>query len=449
MNATTTALRNILVGSVATVMLTGCPSGIDTPQDTKHLSEFHQTYFQEDVKPLDEKQLTLFVDYSKCMKLGQESSFFQDVQASFVNRTIKYVAIKGDTLEEKKGDVYTLLRTINEVDYAELKKAAEMAANGYCEAVLLTDGEYFKPTEAKGNDTNPYLENAFKTWILKGYDIHIIAEPYTESNKGVEYKKKRFYIIFTDDRNTGNVYNRICKTVDFKKYQDVDHFHISASHPQMFGSGNNSSTQHQVLNSKSKGYGDYEIQEWQGCDWETIGNTLVVAYDPNTGEPLETGENIMELAIDKNSFGCYAIEDLDVKVYDINALYNGFYDSVEAKVKPQEIEALQEVPNFMEYDRDRFKKDGVIDIRFNQQWFDPSQLEGTPYNYLKIDLAIKDVRQVFDSHKSKFLFPSIWHNGATNESVVKSITQCLADKDVEKKLSGQVFYSIYVKSEKK
>ncbi len=427
-----------------------CNKKVGTPSDTKYLEQFHRVNFEQTDKPLAENKLNLYVDYSTCCALGQHSQFFQDVSASLVNRATTYYSIKGDSIAQETGDVYTLLRNINEVNYAELAEAANRMAQGDEEAVLLTDGEYYTPTTAAGHDNDPYLANAFKTWILKGHDVYIISEPYVEPCNGQNFNKKRFYILFTDDRLPNNIYQRIVSTVDLTQYPDVDEFHIAASHPQLKGNGNNCSIQNEILQSKSKGYGSFEIQDWAGCDWETIGNNLVNAADENTGEPLPTGATIIEMELDKNSFGCYRINELGIKVYDINQEYNDFYLSLEngEKATHEDFE-LTELENFMQIDSKEFDKHSKINIGFNSDWFDPSVLTGKPYNYLKIDLTIQKVQEIFSSHENRFTFESICKPGSKNVSVASSIKQCLADADVLKKILGQTIYTIYVKSEER
>lgn len=367
-----------------------------------------------------------------------------------MNKTSAYYSIKGSEIQQEEGDVYTLLRNIVEVNYAELANAAKMMAEGDCESVMITDGEYYTPSIAKGHDNDPYLANAFKTWILKGYDVHIISEPYVEPYNGKNYNKKRFYIMFTDDRMQNNIYERIRRTVDFTQFPDVDEFHISASHPQMKGNGNNSSTQNEILESKSKGYGTFEIENWDGCDWKTIEDELVNAVDEETGEPLKNGTPIIQMGLDKNSFGCYRIKSVDLKVYDINEEYNTYYEAKVNGEKPGHQDyTLTEIENFMQVDSKEFEKHSKINISFNQEWFDPNVLTGKPYNYFKLDLAIGDVQSIFGQHEEKFEFESITQPGSKNVSVVSSIKQCLADDKVLEKMRGQVVYSIYIKSEAK
>ena len=228
-------------------LLASCNKDITTPDDTKYLAEFHLANFEPNEKYLQENKLNLFVDYSTCNYLGQNSQFFQDIEASLVNMASAYYSIKGDQIRQEHDDVYTLLRNIEEVNYAELAKAAQMMADDNCESVMITDGEYYTPSTAKGHDNDPYLADAFKKWILRGYDIHIISEPYVEPYNGQSFNKKRFYIMFTDDRMQNNIYERVRRTVDFTQFPDVDEFHISASHPKLKGNGNNCSVQNEIL----------------------------------------------------------------------------------------------------------------------------------------------------------------------------------------------------------
>ncbi len=435
---------------VCSMMFSSCRQSQDTPNDTKYLEKFHVVNFEQPEHVLKENQLNLYVDYSTCCAMGQNSQFFQDIAASLVSKTTAYYSIKGDSISQEKGDVYTLLRNINEVNYAELAGAANQMADADEESVLLTDGEYYTPSIAKGHENDPYLAKAFKTWILKGHDVYIISEPYIEPNNGHNYNKKRFYILFTDDRLPNNIHQRIIRTVDLTKYPDVDEFHIAASHPQLKWNTSGVATTSVILDSKSKGYGSFEIQDWEGCDWKTIEDNLVNAVDENTGETLPNGIPAIEMGLDKNSFGCYRINELGIKVYDINKEYNDFYTLLENGEKfARENYDLTELENFMQIDKGEFDKHSKINICFNPDCFNPSVLAGKPYNYLKIDITVQKIQEIFSAHEDRFTFESICQPGSKNVSVASSIKQCLADADVINKILGQTIYTIYVKSEQK
>ena len=189
----TSIAKCLLSCSIPLFMLTACCKSIDTPQDTKHLEEFHLVNFASQEQLLKEGEMALYIDYSTCNRLGQNSQFFQNVAASLVDKTTSYYSIKGDKIQQEDltaKNVYTLLRNIDEVNYAELAKAADMMSESSCESVMITDGEYYTPSIAKGHDNDPYLANAFKKWILNGHDIHIISEPYVEPYKGKKFNKK-------------------------------------------------------------------------------------------------------------------------------------------------------------------------------------------------------------------------------------------------------------------
>lgn len=437
-------------------IFSGCHKGIDTPSDTKYLATFHSDNFDNSVPLLKIDDLALFVDYSTCTALGQDEGFYREMVGPLVAKTKHFWSIKGSEISEEdlsQLSAYERLRSIKEVNYAELKESANRMATLNTESVLLTDGEYFTQTMAKGNDNNPYLADAFKKWLLRGYDIHIISEPYVEPYKGQNYNKKRFYIIFTDDRNEKNFYDHIKRTVHLEDYPGVQEIHLSASHPNLFGNGNNSSKQNEVLNSKPRGFGMYEIEDWEGSDWGTIEKMIVNGVDENTGNPLPNGTPVLTMAVNKNSFGCYRIDELGVRVYDVNQEYMDYYQSKQDKTKMPKLslDNLYELDSFMLVDNNTFKKKGelgIVNILFNQQWFDPSLLMGSPNNYLKVDLVIKQVSSTFRDIQQFFEFESIVRPGEMNNSVASSINQCVNDAEVIKKMKDQIIYSIYIKSEK-
>lgn len=418
------------------------------------MAEFHCAYFEPEYNELEENKMCLYVDYSTCNKLGQHSSFFQKVSESLINKTTSYYSIKGSKIipeDLTTHGVYTLLRNIQEVNYAELAEAARRITDNDCETVLITDGEYYTPSIAKGHENDPYLAEAFKKWILKGHDIHIISEPYVEPYHGKNFQKKRFYILFTDDRMQNNIYERILRTVDLTEFPQVDEFHISASHPQLKGNGNNSSTQNEYLLCKAHGYGTFEIQDWNGADWKTIEQYIVYASDNQTGEPLENGSPIIQMGLDRNSFGCYKICSVKLKTYSINQAYQSFYEDENTENRQGLVnDSLIELENFMVINQDEFEKHSKIDIKFNQAYFDPSSfLSGEPYNYFKIDILIDKILPIFSKHEDMFIFESISQQGMKNESVASSIRQCLADDKLIDMMRNQVIYTIYIKSESK
>lgn len=422
-----------------------------TPSDTKHIEAFHLANFYQSASLLEEDNLALYVDYSKCIAEGMKSSpFYIRLVPSFVEAAKSYYSIKGDSIKkEEPTDTYNRLLNIVEVNYADLKSAAEMIANGNTEAALLTDGEYYNPTKAGANPNNPYLAKAFKTWMKKGHDIFILSEPYVEFYHGQPYNKKRFYFLFTDSRLKNNIFERITQTAKLEEFPDVQLFHLSADHPNVMAEGN-SAKPNEMLAADITPYGSFEIQDWT-IDWKGINNFIMGAVDQQTGNPLPNGDVVISgLKVDRNSFGGYKITDIDVKVFDMNAEYMDFYTRKEAKEKVGPLDTeLTECPNFLMVDHKEFSRHGIINLYFDIMNLDNAFLKyGNPNNYFKIDFFITQVENVFSKYSSMFTFDLLGQPGVINSSVVTSVEQCLVDKDLQNQMKHSPFYTIYVKSNK-
>lgn len=450
LRTTTQTLAWMAAGFFGIISLNSCSSSIPTASDTKYIPEFHQKYFNKGIDEISRDQLSLYVDCSKCISLGQNSPFFQALVPSWTDATRKYYSIEGNKILQHQPDsTFLLLRNINETDYADLKTAAERMANENNESVLLTDGEYFQPSIAKGNINNPYMANALKTWLKKGHDVYILSEPYVEPYKGQNFNKKRFYILFTDWRLKGNIYERIMQTVNLDQFPQVEVFHLSADHPQLMSKNAQTTEPNQHLNAKvSPGIGDYEVQDWE-IDWKDGIEPLIVnAVNPNTGEPLPDGEPFISgWRIDRNSFGGYRITDVSAKVYNINQEYFDFYCAKDGKQKPTPKIQPAECENFVKINPKEFSDHGKINLHFDTQNYYPDPvLNGSPYNYFKIDICVSQVEPMFAQHKPMFTFDSIDMPGNQNVSVAASVEQCLTDPDIKAMISTCPVYTIYVKS---
>lgn len=430
--------------------LYSCRESIQTPVDAKYIKDFHVNNFLHSGNMLEEGKLALYVDYSTCIAEGMKTSaFYVKLVPSFVDATKTFYSIKGDSIKQEiPANTYNRLLNICEVNYADLKSAAEQIVKGNTEAALLTDGEYYNPTKAGANPNNPYLANAFKTWMKKGHDIFIISEPYIETNNGLQYNKKRFYFLFTDTRLKNNIYDRIVQTASLEQFPDVQIFHLSADHPNIMAEGNSSQT-NDLLAANIKPYGIFEIQDWT-LDWKQIEKYIMGAVDEQTGTPLPNGDFVIKgLKVDRNSFGGYKIKDVDVKVYDMNMAYMDYYMRKESGDKVGALgEGLPECPNFLVVDHKEFERHGMINLYFDIMNYNNAFLIGKPNNYFKIDFFITKTENVFSKYSSMFIFDLLGHPGVTNSSVVTSVEQCLVDKDLENQMKHSPFYTIYIKSNK-
>lgn len=436
---------------VACMSFVSCSRTVNVPGDTKHLGELHQLTSEASTCDIDVDKMALFVDYSNCISSGMSSSFYQSMVSPLTAAAKEYWSIKGDEVRQESGNVYSLLNNVTEVNYAALDKAVELMAERGGESVLLTDGELFTQTSTKNNPNNPYMHEAFKKWLLKGHDIHIIAEPYVEKYNGSNFSKKRFYIIFTDDRLVGNVYDRICKIVSLDQFPEVDEFHLSGNYPWVVPQNGKAS----ILNENIAAdvtYGDsYEIQDWQ-LDWKNI-QLLVIGAVDDEGNPLPNGGKLMGgLRINRNAYGCYRISDIDVRVTNINADYFDLYNQLENGQKVGEFQLTNATPieQFLVIDKNEFKKHSMADIYFDATNFSPqeSELDGYPFNYFKIEIVVKDLENILDNNIDMFNFDSVVNKGQVNVSISESLKNCVYDPELVNRLKGQVLYTIYVKSNK-
>lgn len=425
----------------------------NVPYDTNHLEEFHELTADTEYINLQPSNLSLFVDYSNCIAKGMQSPFYQKMVSPLTAATKHYWSIKGDQISEEAIDnpskgVYYLLNNVEETNYAALDKSIEQMANGNGESVMLTDGELFTQTATKNNPNNPYMHAAFKKWLLKGHDIHILAEPFKETYKGQVYDKKRFYIIFTDDRIKGNVYNRIREIVNFEDFPEVDEFHLSGNYPSKVPE-KESSQPNGIVAAQITPRGAYEIQDWQ-VDWKNIINLISNVYDEE-GNLLPHGNKLIGgLNVNKNAFGCYRIKDVDVVVSNINADYFDIYNRIEMGEKVGKTQITPQIlKNFIIVDSDEFQRHGNIDLYFDVENFAPDgELDGKPFNYFKIDIVVKDLENILGNSIDMFNFDSVVNQGKTNVSISESLKNCVFDPDLMNKLKGKVLYTIYVKSDK-
>ena len=447
-------LSKVVLCAFGAGLLTSCESCSHTPTDDggkyfEYIPEFHYAYFSNGINTIKSNELSLYVDYSTCNVLGQNSAFYQALIPSWVDATRHYYSIKGDEITEEVGNTFSLLRSIQDCNYADLVGAVNRMAESDGESVLLTDGEYFQPTIAKDSPNNPYMSKALKTWLKKGHDVFVFAEPYQEQYNGTVFNKKRFYIIFTDIRLRDNIYDRIMQTAKLQQFPEVEMFHLSADHPSLAAEGE-SSNPNENLSAKVKPFGSFEAQEW-AIDWKNgIEPLLVNAVNPQTGEALPNGEQFTGgIKVDRNSFGGYRIKNVVAKVYNIN---QEFTDFCTAKQSGEKIGGkLEPTPQPQDYfakiDEKEFSKHGIINLYFDAQMFSPGfVLTGKPFNFTKIDVCISEVQDMFSQFAHIFEFESIVAPGQKNTSVAESVKQCLADPDIKGMITSCPIYTIYIKS---
>lgn len=441
------------VGSLIGIgCLTGCGGGTPTPESADKLAEFHEFYFEKQNEKLNPNALALYVDYSNCIAEGQHSRFFQAFEPSLTASAKQYFAVKGKNIEPHAADsTYALLRTIDNVPFADLKTAAERIANGNTEGVLLTDGEYYEPTVTKGNDNNPYLAEAFKTWLKKGHDIFIFVEPYEELVGARSVQKKRFYFLFTDQRLPDNIYNRVKQSVRLEDFPGTSEFHFSVHAPFLYSPGGKGMQPDSLLSAKViKAAGNYEVQDWEAGWEDDIEPILVNGEDENgqklkDGKPFETG-----LRVDRNCLGGYRIDHLTAKVSNVNQAYTDFCTAKEEKSQPEKEVEPTDCEGFVKVADEKFSANGIVNLTFAGDLYNPDEaLDGDPFNYTKIDLFATDISPMTNVYLPLFTFESLTHPGEQNVSVGASIEQCLINPEIKELILKTPIYTLYIKSNKR
>lgn len=441
------------VGSLIGIgCLTGCGGGTPTPESADKLAEFHEFYFEKQNEKLNPNALALYVDYSNCIAEGQHSRFFQAFEPSLTASAKQYFAVKGKNIEPHAADsTYALLRTIDNVPFADLKTAAERIANGNTEGVLLTDGEYYEPTVTKGNDNNPYLAEAFKTWLKKGHDIFIFVEPYEELVGARSVQKKRFYFLFTDQRLPDNIYNRVKLSVRLEDFPGTSEFHFSVRAPFLYSPDGKGMQPDELLSAKVvKTAGNYEVQDWE-AGWEDDIEPILVNGEDEEGKKLENGKPFETgLRVDRNSLGGYRIDRLTAKVSNVNQPYTDFCAAKEEKVQPEKEIELAECEGFVKVDDKKFSANGIVELTFAGELYNPDEaLDGDPFNYTKIDLFATDISPMTNVYLPLFTFESLTHPGEQNVSVGASIEQCLINPEIKELIHKTPIYTLYIKSNKR
>lgn len=441
------------VGSLIGIgCLTGCGGGTPTPESADKLAEFHEFYFEKQNEKLNPNALALYVDYSNCIAEGQHSRFFQAFEPSLTASAKQYFAVKGKNIEPHAADsTYALLRTIDNVPFADLKTAAERIANGNTEGVLLTDGEYYEPTVTKGNDNNPYLAEAFKTWLKKGHDIFIFVEPYEELVGARSVQKKRFYFLFTDQRLPDNIYNRVKQSVRLEDFPGTSEFHFSVHAPFLYSPDGKGMQPDELLSAKVvKTAGNYEVQDWE-AGWEDDIEPILVNGEDEEGKKLENGKPFETgLRVDRNSLGGYRIDRLTAKVSNVNQPYTDFCTAKEEKSQPEKEIEPADCEGFVKVDDKKFSANGIVELTFAGDLYNPDEaLDGDPFNYTKIDLFATDISPMTNVYLPLFTFESLTHPGEQNVSVGASIEQCLINPEIKERILKTPIYTLYIKSNKR
>lgn len=436
--------------------LSSCNQLKVSPSDVE---AFHNSYLQTSKTGPLSTDLQLYVDNSSCIAEGQQSPFYQSLVPVLTNRCKAYFSIRGPKIVEEdltEQNAYTRLKSIKDMSYAAIKEAAERIVQGNQEAVLLTDCEYYEKTLAGSNVNNPYLKTAFSTWLERGHDIYIIAEPYVEINRGKSFSKKRYYIIFTNRDLENNVYQELTNNVSLSA-PGISLLHLSATVPSLSFSNGKHSTPDENLAADVKQLERAEVQNWN-ASWKTIQALYMADIDMEgnsnpLGHPVITGLSLKQEAGD-----LLRVDDVQMRVVPLNEKLASYImaDSTASILAPtaSEIEALRPVPNFMLIDKDAWNANREIKLYMDRKMFDPTILDNSAgtHNFFRIDLLSGSVYNAINSDyalQAVLSFDDIAAGtGGLNYSLLESVKICLNEPSIQNRLKDKVLYSIYVASPK-
>ena len=454
--------------SLFSLILSGCDvNGYDVDK----VPDFPAIYFPETppTEKLDVNNLDLYVDYSTCVSTAFYDTFFEAIQPTITARATRYISIKGNQImvEWEKGqsgpDVYSRLRSVKDVSYADLKTVVEQIVNQNRQAVLITDGEYFQKGMGS-NAHNPYMFDAIKEWLKKGYSLLIYSEPYVEKYRGRDYNKYRYFFVFTDDSQRMSMPEHLMNNLEEKrkvfnatKNINVHLTNIVSAFPKLDREFPNSSQPYcnenfgTLTNYNRTDYSEVIDLPFSCADMDQF---LLRATDENGNPDSKANYIIRGLIVDKtgDSSGCYSFPSLKCKAYNITDYYCQYYDSVnsESGLKPHfDFSELAEAKDVFVFNKRHYQqtKEVCIGLDANyQSYLDNHSSQKTDFQLFKVDVVVDSISNNFPQQEERFVFPSIDNMGMTNRSVYESINQALNDADCYPTTQKQgVVYTYYIK----
>ena len=397
-----------------------------------------QEFPKEEASTLTD-DVDLYVDYSTCVAEASESDFFKATHPAIVDCNPNYYSIKGKTIRmetSERDEVYRLLRTIREVNNADLKQAVDSITSSNHQAVLITDGEFFPDNIVKDNLDNPYLAPYIRKWILAGRDIYIYSEPYMESGR---YAKFRYYMIFTDNKIQDNLNDKFVRSAP--EMENVLILHLYSGVPGMSFSKDFPKVNPTLsaIESPVKNSVFVDVQ----LSWDDIQQYMM------TGD-LDQDYILRGMFLNVKNEDCYRIKEIEPVVYQLYPQYAEYADSamINAKRPKFDKEDFEVADNIFEIDNKAFKKNGELALKLSKN-FDFSELSSEHNNLFKVDFAIEDAEDNFSDNEeifSGFIWNSISkaQNHAKNTSLYQSVTQVLREPKMNPKKDHKVVYTIYI-----
>lgn len=298
------------------------------------------------------------------------------------------------------------------------------------QALLITDGEYWTRSEGERFDL-PYMKDALKKWLLKGFDVFIYIERYHESYSGSLRSKKRFYFVFTDSSVEDNLFDQLQKA-GASQLESIETFVVTNSDIRIEGNLTiNNDLSYSLLNKNLK---YFEIEN----EWKDIIQYVLYAVNDSTGEVIPGGKPIFSgIKLASKELAHYTISEIGLRVTDISP---AFIDSSMNNEIDDEITDLSEY-----FHLDYSPISSEIEIRINPSISNLFEFKNRT-NLWQFDICVKN-SSVKTLDKGLFSWLSLSNSNRTNESIYQSIIQTLDDLQVNpKNYNNGVVYSFLIKS---
>ncbi len=430
-----TALNTAII-FLSVALLASC--GGDTPDNADYINDFHKQYSPTHHNPLVPDSVSLYVDYTKATEMKAKIKFYWEVmRPTLADKVEKYYAIKGQEINREAGDVAELLSGVRNYENPDLKGALDRIVNGNTEAVLITDGELADPV-------SPFMKDAFKTWLLKGHDVYIMAEPYYENGK-VSAKKLLFFFIFYDAKMDKNLFEYIKKVGRISHYPKIHKMNLSIT-PFVKGTHGGHSDPNSYVQAMVTRKGDMELQEWS-TGWTDKIEKFILQGKEGGKKEQDNGMVLIDgLQLDKNSIAGVRINNIVMKVFNINDDYTDYFNAKKAEEEVDSVIDWEEVEHFMLFDQNAFERNSFMKVYFDKKNYNDGCLDGKPYNYFKIAFFISELHENMERFRPMLEFDDRFKEGFKNISVFESVKQTINDPEITEFIAANPFYSIYVKA---
>ena len=433
---------NLLIGCVCALFVCACGSQ-QTPESGEYIFDFNAFYTGQDKNQLVGDSLDLYLDYTTALEMKAKVKFYWEIMRPIVKSKAKTTfAIKGQDISKVQGNVQEIMNGITNYPNADIKAALQQIVNNNKEAIIITDGEMIDPVD-------PYMKDAFKAWLLKGHDICVISEPYIEKAAKVSANKFVFFIVFYDANMDRNICEYINKVVNFSHFPKINYLNISMK-PRVVGLHGGHSAPNEHTQAMVTRKGNVEYHEWNN-PWEGQIVKFVVNSIGNDGKEDEKGLPIIDnLKVERNSIAGLDITGVKTKVFNVNKHYSKYYECKKQRVDMDEdLPDSEEMENFIVMNDEQFKKGGAVQLFFDKANFNLDCLDGEPYNYLKVDLYISNMKENVEKYRPMLEFDDILKKDCKNISVFESLKQTIEDPELGDYIANNPFYTIYVKAQKK